>query len=80
MSGPKSRERRATWGKGYPTSGRALRGVLEPGMTFQTRQGGPLPGALSSGVWVIAPQTADVESWHPWDEGNTNSLEDVLAT
>ena len=36
--------------------------------------------ALSSGVWVIAPQTVDVESWHPYDEENTNSLKDVLAT
>ena len=35
--------------------------------------------ALSSGVWVIAPQTADVASWHPCDEDNTDSLEDVLA-
>ena len=33
--------------------------------------------ALSSGVWVIAPPTADVESWHPCDKENTDSLEDI---
>ena len=35
--------------------------------------------ALGSGVWVIAPPTADVASWHPCDEDNTDALEDVLA-
>ena len=35
--------------------------------------------ALWVGVWVIAPPTADVASWHPCDEDNTDSLEDVLA-
>ena len=35
--------------------------------------------ALGSGVWVIAPPTVDVASWHPCDEDNTDTLEDVLA-
>ena len=36
-------------------------------------------GRSGVGVWVIAPPTADVASWHPCDEDNTDSLEDVLA-
>ena len=49
----------------------------EPALDVDTEE--EFNRALSSGVWVIAPQTADVESWHPCDEDNTDSLEDVLA-
>ena len=35
--------------------------------------------ALNRGVWVIAPTTEDLASWHPCDEDNTDALEDVLA-
>ena len=35
--------------------------------------------ALSSGVWVMAPPTAGAESWLPWDEDNTDLLEEVLV-
>ena len=50
----------------------------EPALDVDTEE--EFDHALNSGVWVIAPLTADVASWHPWDEDNTNSLEDVLAT
>ena len=35
--------------------------------------------ALSSGVWVMAPTTAGAESWLPWDEDNTDLLEEELV-
>ena len=35
--------------------------------------------ALGSGGCVVSPPTADALAWHPWDEDNTDSLEDVLA-
>ena len=35
--------------------------------------------ALDRGVYVVPPSWADAMAWHPWDEDNTNSLEDVLA-
>ena len=50
----------------------------EPALDVDTEE--EFDQALNSGVWVIAPPTADAASWHPWDEDNTNSLEDVLAT
>ena len=50
----------------------------EPALDVDTEE--EFDRALGSGVWVIAPPTADAESWHPWDEDNTDSLEDVLAT
>ena len=49
----------------------------EPALDVDTEE--EFDQALSSGVWVIAPPTADVASWHPCDEDNTNTLEDVLA-
>ena len=50
----------------------------EPALDVDTEE--EFDRALGSGVWVIAPPTADVASWHPWDEDNTDSLEVVLAT
>ena len=49
----------------------------EPALDVDTEE--EFDQALSSGVWVIAPPTVDVASWHPWDEDNTDTLEDVLA-
>ncbi len=49
----------------------------EPALDVDTEE--EFDRALSSNVWVIAPTPADVESWHPCDEDNTDSLEDVLA-
>ena len=31
-------------------------------------------------MYVVPPSWADAMAWHPWDEDNTNSLKDVLAT
>ena len=49
----------------------------EPALDVDTEE--EFDRALGSGVWVIAPPTADVASWHPCDEDNTDTLEDVLA-
>ena len=48
----------------------------EPAIEVDTEE--ELDQALGIGVWVIAPPTADMASWHPCDEDNTDSLEDVL--
>ena len=50
----------------------------EPALAVATEEEFDRP--LGSGVWVVSPQTADALAWHPWDEDNTDSLEDVLAT
>ena len=48
----------------------------EPAIEVDTEE--EFDQALGIGVWVIAPPTADMASWHPCDEDNTDSLEDVL--
>ena len=49
----------------------------EPALDVDTEE--EFDQALSSGVWVIAPPTADVASWHPCDEDNTDAIEDGLS-
>ena len=49
----------------------------EPAIEVDTEE--EFDQALGIGVWVIAPPTADMASWHLCDEDNTDSLEDVLA-
>ena len=49
----------------------------EPALDVDTEE--EFARALGSGVYVIPPTMADAMTWHPWDEDNTDSLEDVLA-
>ena len=50
----------------------------EPALAVNTEE--EFASALGSGVYVVPPSWADAMAWHPWDEENTDSLEDVLAT
>ena len=50
----------------------------EPALAVDTEE--EFDRALGSGVYVVPPSWADAMAWHPWDEENTDSLEDVLAT
>ena len=50
----------------------------EPALAVDTEE--EFARALGSGVYVVPPSWADAMAWHPWDEENTDSLEDVLAT
>ena len=49
----------------------------EPALAIDTEEEFARP--LDSGVYVVPPSWADAMVWHPWDEDNTDSLEDVLA-
>ena len=48
----------------------------EPALAVDTEE--EFDRALDSGVYVVPPSWADAMAWHPWDEDNTNSPEDVL--
>ena len=50
----------------------------EPALAVDTEE--EFYRALGSGVYVVPPSWADAMAWHPWDEENTDFLEDVLAT
>ena len=50
----------------------------EPALAVDTEE--EFARALGSGVYVVPPTMANAMAWHPWDEDNTDSLEDVLAT
>ena len=49
----------------------------EPALAVDTEE--EFDRALDSGVYVVPPSWANVMAWHPCDEDNTDSLEDVLA-
>ena len=50
----------------------------EPALAVDTEE--EFDRALGSGVYVVPPSWTDAMAWHPWDEENTDFLEDVLAT
>ena len=50
----------------------------EPALAVDTEE--EFDRVLGSGVYVVPPSWADAMAWHPWDEENTDFLEDVLAT
>ena len=50
----------------------------EPALAVDTEE--EFARVLGSGVYVVPPTMADAMAWHPWDEDNTDSLEDVLTT
>ena len=50
----------------------------EPALAIDTEE--EFARALGSGVYVVPPTMVDALGWHPWDEDNTDSLADVLAT
>ena len=49
----------------------------EPALDVDTEE--EFDRALGSSVYVVPPTMEDAMAWHPWDEDNTDSLEDVLA-
>ena len=49
----------------------------EPALAVDTEE--EFARALGSGVYVVPPTMANAMAWHPWDEDNTDSLEDVAC-
>ena len=50
----------------------------EPALAVDTEE--ECDRALDSGVYVVPPSWANAMAWHPWDEKNTDFLEDFRYT
>ena len=50
----------------------------EPALAVDTEK--ECDRAVDSGVYVVPPSWANAMAWHPWDEKNTDSLEDFRYT
>ena len=50
----------------------------EPALAVDTEE--ECDRALDSSVYVVPPSWANAMAWHPWDEKNTDSLEDFRYT